>query len=473
MLKIIVSSLKFQVRSYCQDINIPIIPLTTRLYRYLNGNRITSKCGAEIEKSPVILSLEAIKSIDNKFKNKLRAISEDPESVFGLVDNLFETKPYLLTRLKYFNEALNILIKNIEHDFNKKDFLKICFYLSFYKKNDSGRDVMTKLLNKHLNKLLKMELTSMDLAILCSASYKSSVRINIDKFNELAVEELLATRDDDTFLFVAFIKSLRLNRIKSKKVFDKLMELDCTKHDYRSLIHIFPYIADNGMNNEKVNQKLVKRCIETFDEKARTKDIQKMLHSCALLNLKMDKSELSKIEDLVIARTTNFEYDKFFDHYVNSALSLWILDFKCIKLSRILLSDERFCSSGDKSRIKLDSRMKLLKTCLEIESPELLLDSSNSFDETRPSPGYLIKTSLKRVMTERFNNHKNVSFVQPILNLNIAGILVTNDNDGSRTHYEVLDNLTSLSDKSPNGLMQLKLRLLQSKKCTYELIKVD
>lgn len=468
------NSFKFKVRSYCKDVNIKALPLTTRLYQYLNRGRIISENKFDIERPAVMLSLEAIKSIDNKFNNELRTLSNDSAGIFSLIDNLFETKPYLMTRLKYFNEALNILIENLDYDFNKNDFMKICFYLSFYKKRDLGRDQITLLFNKYLNKTLNMKLTSLDLAILCIVSYKASVRIHMDKFHKLTIDELIATRDDDTFLFVAFIKSLRLNRIKSKEVFDRLKEMDYSKLDYKPLIHIFPYIADNGINDEIINQKLFNRCMETFDEETRTKDIQKMLHSCALLNFKIDKRDLSRIEDMVVARTNNSEYNNFFDHYVNSALSLWILDYKCIKLSKILLNDERFCSSGNKSRIKLDSRMKLLKTCLEIESPELISNPiNNSFDESRRSPGYLIKSSLEKVMTERFKNSQNASFVQPILNLNIAGILVTNELDGSRKHYEVLDDLTSLSDKSPNGLMQLKLRLLKSKMCTYELVKVE
>lgn len=472
MLKITVNSLKFHARSYCREIQIPLFSLTNRFYRYLNGDRKISEKRVEIEKPSFLMPLESIKSIDNSFKHELNVVSKDPARIFNLLNNLYESKPHVMTRLRYFNEALNILIKSLEQNFNKNDFIKICFYLSFYKKNDMGRDLMAKLLNKYLNKVVTMKLTPMDLAILCSTTYKTSVRIHMDKFHKLTIDELLVTRDD--LLLVAFIKSLRLNRIKSKKVIERLKELDFSKYDYKSLIHIFPYFADNGINDDKVNQKLVNRCIETFDEEARTKDIQKMIHSCALLNLKIDSKDLSKIEDMVVARTTSPEFVNFFDHYVNSALSLWILDFKCFKLSKILLNDQRFCSSGIKSRIKLDSRMKLLQTCIEIESPELLGKSPRmSFDETRRSPDYLIKTSLERLMTQRFKNHKNASFVQSVLNLNIAGILVTNEEDGSRVHYEVLDDLTSLSDKSPNGLMELKLRLLRSKKCAFELVKVD
>lgn len=468
MLKIILKNFNFNAKRYCHDVKPTSKLISTRIHEYLTGN----KQYKEINPSEIThLPADVLRNIDINLKDQLTKLSSDPVRVFNLIDNFYEEKPHLMTKIKATNDAINFLLRNLEFNFNKNDFLKLCFYLSIFKKNGTQRSQLQTLINRNLTKAMTMNLNSMDLAVLSLATYKASIRMDDAKFHNLIINEIITGKEDEFFI-VNFIKFLRLNKVKSEKVLDKLKSLDYSKFNYHSLIHIIPYIADNKISDKELTLNIINRCIETFDDQVRVKDINKMLHSCALLNMKMNEDELMKIEDLIIKRVNHQEFENFFDHFVNSALCLWILNYKCIKLVKILLKDRRFSiSKENKERIILDSRMKLLHTCIELECPKLVGNKKISFNPTRKSPSYLIKPSLERIMTERFKNHENAIFVQQILNLNISGILVTNNN--KRIYYEVLDDLTSLSDQQPNGIFQLKLRLLKSKNCHFEVIKVE
>jgi hypothetical protein len=316
-------------------------------------------------------------------------------------------------------------------------------------------------------------LNSTDIAIICTASYKTSVKISSEKFTNRVVQEIINAENVDSFLLVAFIKTLRHNKIYSPKVIDRLniiMEEDKTLN-YHSLIHILPYISDNSILDIKLINAITLKCLRTFDDEARVKDVQKFLHSCALLNLNLEKSHLLNLERLIVNRVHHVEFKYHFDHYVNATLSLWILNHQSKALVDILLHDKRFYKIGTSDRIKLDSRMKMLHTCIEIERPEWTRRNFfiKSFDEARLSPWYLIKPSLERVMEVEFKD-TNAMFVQQIKNMNIAGILVVND-AGKKVHYEVLDEVTCLNDrKTPNGIFQLKLRLLKKLGCDVKIL---
>jgi hypothetical protein len=420
--------------------------------------------------NPQNIPLNEIQSILSK---ELAANKSNSSRIFQVFDELFKVESSLqLQRLDFFSDALLKVIANLLKSFNKDHFVKLCFYVSFYKKNNPGPKIVKRLFNQFLDKSLDHKLTTLDVAIISLTSFKSSVNIQNERFHQRVLDEFVSTNEDDEFLLVALLKYLLFNRIKDDKILIKLKSLNYSKHEYNPLIHIIPYLADNKISDNELAEKIVKRCIETFNSSSRVKDIQRMLHSCALINFKIDTKHLENIERMIVAATKNEEYNNHFDHYVNSALSLWIMDYQCVNLAKILLNDSRFYKHGPNSRIKLDSRMKLLETCIEIESPELIKNIKyKSFEETRPAPGFLVKPSLEKVMTEKFKDQKSARFVHQIKNLNTAGILVSDEN-GNRTHYEVLDKLTTLDDKiTPSGFFELKLRLLRKLGCKVEVVK--
>ncbi|KAL7035826.1 hypothetical protein ACKWTF_008577 [Chironomus riparius] len=406
------------------------------------------------------------RSYMKSLRNQLRH-----EDMIECLEYLVKTYPNQILNLRFFNEALKILLDDDKICRNK--FTKLVYLIGFLKKYQPGPKYLEYLIENYLDdKLSSNKLNRMDFAIFCISTYKSSVRVINKKFHERLIAEVLATNDNDTYLLVAFIKSLKQNEIVSSEVIDKLKDLiEIFEFDYASLVHILPYIADNSIKDDSLIQLICTKCINTFDDNVRAKDVQKFLHSCAMLNLKMNKTDLEKLETIIIKRTTCDEFKTHFDHFVNAALSLWILNHQSNELINILWEDSRFYKSGLENRFKLDSRKLLLQTCVEIERPKWINKSKvTSFMETRTSPGYLIKASLERAMNTVLAD-KNGTFVHQIKNLNIAGILVSDNIE--KIHYEILDVNTSLSDqKTATGIFQLKLRLLKKLKCNVKVIPI-
>lgn len=402
----------------------------------------------------------------------------DSIKLYEILDVMIRVLPEWITKLKFYEMAMARLVKEIELNPQKDDFVKLCFYVGLWKKNKKGVHHMNSLINKYLDEiLLNQNVTTIDLAIICTATFKASVKIGSPEFTQRILKEIEDTKEVDSFLFVAFIKSLRHNRIQSPNVIDKLKELQTNgqleKLKFGALVHIFPLVADSCYKDDSLSNFFIYNYMKSLDEEARAKDIGKFLWCCSHLNLKLDLEDLRKLEEFTISRTKGQEFQKKFDNFVDVALSLWNLNYHSIKLLRILAKDQRFTITGDKNRIKLDSRKRLLLTCAEIEEPNELKSlkiRSKSFSESNPAPRYLLKASLDRVMRVlRNNGFEDAKFVQQIKNLNIAGIFV--NRKGIKTHIEVLDSTNLLSDNlTCIGIFALKLRLLQEMNCKVTLV---
>lgn len=417
--------------------------------------------------------VDICKQVDSESLKSVRR-SKSSE-VYGLIDALIKAVPVRIANMRVFPEAVRMLLNNFESNPNKEDFLKLCFYLGLFKKKPPGPILLTSLVQDHFDAMINANMSTIDLAIICTAAYKASVRIASKKFEQRLIQEVVGTENVDELIFVAFIKSLRMNRINSAEVLDKLKKLckdaKLNQLSFVSLIHVFALIADNFIKDEELSDFFVEKCVNTMGVDTRAKDVQKLLYSCALLNHTIQEDYLKKLEQQVMARTNHKEYLQKFDNFVDAALSLWMLNYRPRELVQKLLRDSRFQSTEDRSRIKIDSRRKLLLTCIEIEEPKMVQDlkiSSPSFDEERPAPRYLIRPSIESQLVQL--RGRNFKIVQQVKHLNIAGILVTEAN-GRNQHIEVLDKSNSLSDRtSPNGIFALKLRLLEKMKCTVELV---
>lgn len=414
---------------------------------------------------------ERFKQIDKETHQLLRQGKNSDFGMIALIDELVLTMPGCVTKLKCFDEATRMLLRKFEKRPTRGMFVKLCFYFGLYKKQSPGPTLLTGLIEEHLDEILDAKLTvlsTVDFACICTAAYKASVRINSKKFTQRLIQEVVSTKEIDAHIFVAFIKSLRHNQINSSHVMEALKRLrdnkELNKLDFKSLIHVFPLIADNSILDEELSGYIVDRSIETLTEDARAKDAQKFLYSCALLKFPIKIEHLQKLEQLVMARTEHKEFHQKFDNFVDVALSMWMLNFRSRDLIDRVMMDSRFSKFEPQyGRVKIDSRKKLLQTCVEIEEPEwirFIEIPTPSFNENRQAPGFLVKSSIEKAMMEL--RGKDVKIVQQIRNLNIAGILLKED--GSSVHIEVLDNTNSLSDgKSPNGIFGLKLRLLKEK----------
>lgn len=415
---------------------------------------------------------ERLKETDKLCVRKIRSVQ--PAKIYGLLDALIYSLPGTVLNLRSYPEAVKILISDFERKPTKDGFVKLCFYVGLFKTKSPGPTLLTVLVQGYLDKMID-ELSSVDFAIVCTATFKASVRIDSKKFRDRLVNEIVVDMPTiDEYIFIAFIKSLRLNKINSSSVIDKLKRLKASGElQQKSLLfiaHVLPFLADNCIKDDELTESIVERCLAAFDENVRIKDIGMLLYACAWLNHPIKPDHLKMIEKLALEMTEQKEFLQRFDDFVDVGLSMWMLNFRCRPFIDRLISDRRLYSFGDRSRIKLDSRKKLLSTCIEIEESSWIENvsiSSPSFDEQRPAPSYHIRPTLEAALKGIQEN--SAMFVQQIRNLNVAGILVSHK--GHKEHVEVLDNSNSLTDgTSPNGIFALKLRLLKHLGCKVKLV---
>lgn len=414
------------------------------------------------------------KEINLECIKKLRGKST--EEIFTLLDDLIRAVPSKVVDLSFYPVAVKRCLSWFRKNPKPETFVKVCFYLGLFKKKSPGPTLLTDVIESHLQSMID-SLSTIDFAIVCMAAYKNSVRIPAKEFEKRLVWEITKDGPIDEYIFITFVKTLRMNRIYSPQVLEKLRKWHKTDQlkilNEQALTHTFAYIADNFVKDDQLAVGIVDLFVTALNTKTRAKDIQKILYSSALLNLQLPKEYLTKLEDQVLNRVHHKEFNQKFENFIEATLSLWMLGHRSQKLSELVINDSRFKVSGDPNRVKIDSKKTLLMTCIEIEQPSWLKSfdiESPVFDEFRPAPKFLNKPSLNKKMEHL--SPQSPQLVQQIKNLNIAGIAVK-QSDSETIHYEVLDEKNCLSDKtSPNGIFALKLRLLKKLGCKVEMVGI-
>lgn len=408
-------------------------------------------------------------------KESMNNILTAKVQISALIDQLIEISPSSVHELRTFKEALGIFRNQFDEKPTRENFVKLCFYYGLYKKRPPGPEKMREILAKHFDNFID-ELTMVEIAIICTATFKASVKVPSRKFERRLIQEITSVKEIDSFMFICFMKSIRQNLLCPPEVVEKIRQLNdegkFNNLDHVGVAHILPIIANNGLIEPEIMKTLVERFFVSIDDDARVKDVQKFVFSCAQVNHQLKKKHFQQIEQMLINKTDTQEYDERFDCFVDATLSLWMLNYRSQLLIDKLFKDPRLHQKGDKSRIKIDSRKLLLMTCVELEEPEWFSGqgriSESSFNANRGSPKYLIKPLLETAKQQI--NDENTRFVQQIKNLNIAGIL-SRSTSGDETHYEVLDNTNTLRDaKTPSGIFALKLRLLKHMNCKVKTV---
>lgn len=469
-------------KCFCTNSKISEGSLMQRFAKHLyqnksddTGDELSRRIAQTLKDVPLSETIKNIEKSTGIISECQNVVAEGgSQQIYNILDVLIHSRPHQIRQIGFFHQAILKLLDNFRKNPQQDEFVKLCFLIGQWKKNSPGPELLNKLLDEYLDTFIS-SIKSIDLAIICTASFKAVVKLDSLKLQQRLIKEIVDIEGDiDSYILVAFIKTLRQNKIHSPEVIKKLEEFkengQLNKLSSQTLIHIFPIIADGCIASTTLIKFMISRCIETLDDTSRAKDIQKFLWSCSMLNEKIDANDFQKLEHLVMKRTDNDEYQKKFDNFVNVALSMWILNFRPEELIKKLLLDPRLHLMGNQNRIKLDSRKKLLLTCIEIEQPNWLKElniESDSFNELRRAPKYLIKPSL--VLAARRHRLGHCIYVQQIKHINIAGILAVTPK--GKVHYELLDSTNTLSDNiSPTGILQLKLRLLKKCGCLVKLV---
>uniref|UniRef100_A0A1Q3F3L5 Uncharacterized protein n=1 Tax=Culex tarsalis TaxID=7177 RepID=A0A1Q3F3L5_CULTA len=399
--------------------------------------------------------------------------------------------PNKITKLRSYRKAMPRLVELFGEKPNGKDFMTVLFFLGLWKKNAFGGRLMDQYLQSYLGEFLNDQIDLMDFAILANASYKTSVRISNERFLERLENEICAFEGKDMALFVTLIKCARMNRMRSERVLEKLksiVENDSAALDFRGLSHLFVYIAEIAVKDDALNKLFLDEASRRIEEEIannqeeeassqsfRPKDLATFLHGCATLSIPITQLELEPNDLLnkIFQKIEREEYRYTPDTLVDTCLSLWIMNHPSVDLLSAIFSDRQAMQNFKRDRVKIESRRDLLLACAEIERPEAFkiisrLPRVDAFQLDRNCPEFLVRqrAQLQRIATclEGAREKLRIAHVQfslPVKFLNIAGLFVTLDN-GVEFNVDVLEGTNCLSDeRTPTGLMGLKLRLLK------------
>uniref|UniRef100_A0A1A9WHI3 RAP domain-containing protein n=1 Tax=Glossina brevipalpis TaxID=37001 RepID=A0A1A9WHI3_9MUSC len=408
--------------------------------------------------------------------------------------------PNWITRLDFYKSALNRLASDSEHSekhnesSNKslENFIQFCFYLGLSKKNASAKVNASELLQNFLNQKLEKyldDLRTLDLAIICNAIYKTATSVNIDKFNQRIIEEVLKINIEhgqDGGILVTFLKLMRFLRLRSPSVCEYLAEIcknpDClSKLQVKGQLHIFAYLTECLWDNEECSQPIIEsffknilhpKRFEFHIEAIRGKDLCTFLWCCAQMNCSLTPEQLRYIENNLFDKVKEGEFEYYPDQLVDSCLSLWMLGHKSQKLLDCTLRIKSEAKPSKRAQPKVDNRLTVLMSASQIEQPSWcssLLKGFKAYDINANVPSYLPKSSdfnLKELCS-KWSQEENVETAQivcPINGINIPSIYVKFlSPDGNAVLVEFLSKQQSLKfSQQPIAIVRLKLRLLQA-----------
>lgn len=414
--------------------------------------------------------------------------------LLDLIHAFHRLLPHNFTHLDCFAPAMARICETYESDQSTGDFVRICYYLGASKKTGQFPGLLDQFVRRHFNKYLH-RVTSMDLAIVAAATYRTAVPLQLKQAKRFEQEilGLKNTKDLDWPLLNVFIKTLRLSRLPAGRVQHRLIEwmksgrLD--EIEFRGLAHLFVYFADNRVRDPSTMEWFCRQTMRKVDAAPldklrgskefksdwRAKDFRLIIWCLAHLNLGGEFISVGEIEVLggiVMSHFRAGEYAKEKDDLVDLTMSLWQLGFGNAELFRTLFQNySPEPPPVHRDRVKLDGRKNLLLFCIELEHPEWLDElnvprtRTHVFQEDRAMGKKFAKHSVElyrvKEALERVIGGDSVQLVCPVRNLNIPGILVCLK--GQRVRFiEVLERHMILSNgQTPFGVMQLKLDILR------------
>lgn len=443
----------------------------------------TYKNNAEVNKF-----VDVINEIDDECTQRISSLEK--KEIFQILYGFIFVLPNRITQTQFFKVSTIKLVENLSDGVDKNDFIELCFYLGLWKKNPAGRKMLTQLLDKYFEHFID-ELSTIDFAILTNSAFKTSTRIDYLGFEDRMLKELEVLKDSNVPLLVNFIKSVRHNKVGCSKIRTIMCELVSrpsfiNKLDFRGVAHIFAYFADNSYTNEQINKILIDRSLKmmknefNFEDKLnlniRPKDISTFIWSTGFLGLEkfIDDNQYKMITKIINHYFENQYYKYASDELTETVLYLWIQGQRHPEYLPYIQRNQIHKQHQD--REKLDSKIMLLFTAAEIETPDVFKSKSgeNIFTESRTPPDYLIKprVQLQNVhkAVQNISDFKKVRFVAQIKNLNIVGIVVECVETSEIYHIEVCDAQNTLQDGTPNGIFKLKLRLLKHLGCNVIIV---
>lgn len=436
--------------------------------------------------------------------------SMDEKTIFNTLYAFLFLIPNWITRLDFYVAAMKRLSRptsvNIEFfTEHKENFVQLCFYLGLNKKTTNPRfstsslleEVFTQYVDKHLSTL-----STLDVAIIANALYKTATKTTSELFNARLIEEVLKldvndkeqVLEDHGALLVTFLKAMRFQRVHSNEVCEylKLLCQDSSKLqslEPRGQMHLFTYLATNLWDCSVCSQNLINQFVSSLKNpevhEIRAKDISNFLWCCAQLNCKLTDDQCQITENTLWDRMRKTaELKRYPDQLVDSCLSFWILGHHSKDLLMVAKNEKensRFNGSGNRSaQPKVDSRLIVLLSAVSIERPNWNIgeasyaknDGKTVFDLEAKVPTYLLNAKTNgydlEELSEKWSQEDGIESVQiccPIKGINIPGFHVQLKDNPDPILVEVISSSQRMKfSGQPVGINRLKIRLLKALK---------
>lgn len=399
--------------------------------------------------------------------------------------------PNWMTRLDFYERAMQRLVTECQQEGckSKEQFVQLSFYMGLYKKQSKFNinNLFKSLLDTNLNQFLPV-MTSLDMALVSNAAFKTSININSEDFNQRLLKEVLditSPSNGNDALLITFIKSMRLQRFRSPIICEYITNLcqDSQKLQQlqaRGQIHLFAYLADSLWDSKECTQRLIETFTNqlkishsrSYAQTIRGKDVATFLWSCAQLNCELSSSQFHDIENCLVEKLHAKEFNYFTDQLVDSCLTLWILGHRSKELFEAAVQLKSESPFKQRPQPKVDSRLTVLLSAAQIEEPLWCSQPTKGFESFNPHakvPSYLLNTKdiPYQEIISQLNKEEGVSSAHiscPINGINIPGIHVKfSFPPDQQIFMEFMSSSQSLHfSKQPVAILRLKLRLLHS-----------
>ncbi len=379
---------------------------------------------------------------------------------------------YVLIQLLYFS---SIITTENRDDYNCMLSKIIDQIDDYFSKNNSN----------------SIQLKSTDIAVLCHYLFKLKVKLKTKSiynlFSQIVVDDIKNNRINKSYV-LSIVKYMRLNDYSDEKFVEALksfIKVHSNKFSFLECAHYLAFFANVSVYETEVYHYLVdersSKLLEVDSiklsngEKLRSKDLARFLWSVSLMNHKLSQNLITSIcKHVESLMATDFVY---YPHFLLDCLkSLIIMEIYPQNILLKALNSKKFIELFSVSkRDKLALDLYFILESIAIERPSLKLERRTLLYSIAKQPNKSIKIESRNrpQLLKFFNLIKSKQNMEISVDLNyifshfgIASLLVKG------ISLEIIDQTLIIGNSSQhlNGLMRTKLRQLDKRNISYQLI---
>jgi hypothetical protein len=354
----------------------------------LSTNEIINFSGAlndhELTKNERLL---IVKQIDLECCLRLPHLST--VDILKMLNIYMKVFPSRIADFKFYKHSIEQLSNSLHH-LAKKDLLQLMFYIGLAKKNFDSQTRMRQCI-RVMDKDFIDSLSSEELCIICSATFKTSTKLIINKLLLEKIKQHIHNNLpvlNDCALFVTLVKSLRHNRYQDDNLLNTIsytifFNKTFRHYSFPAICHILALFADYFYYDEKLFQMFTKTCLDQLSEsnfvskelhlseQLRGKDIKRFLWIMSMFSdLKLvDHGDMKDvIIPKLIERIRHGEFERDVDSLTDIILFCWMLNYRPYELVPYVLNKRNLQFVNNSKR---NLRLNLLLYVIYLEDPDL------------------------------------------------------------------------------------------------------